>query len=550
MTEPDQHDVPEDALAATERDSVRTDCHVPAPGARAIDSKGQHLFRAAIIGVVSGLIAVAFRWALAGGEALRGDLLAWLHGVPAAAWWAWTVLPCAGLGLGSLVGWAVQRYSKDAAGSGIPHLKGVLLHVRTLEWKALAPIKFVGGVLGISAGLSLGREGPTVQMGAAVGQSIAAILRVPSRTVPQLLTCGAGAGLAAAFNAPLAGFLFVIEELHRELSARTFAGALVAAIAADIVARALGGDLPSFAISGYAAIPLGALPLAALIGVLGGVLGTIFNKSLAYSPKNRATTPRIPAWMWPGIAAAGCGLIAWWLPEAVGGGHGTAERLLGGKLQLGLDSLALLMGAKFLLTVVSYRSGAPGGIFAPILLIGALAGSMVGTGMIRLAPSLHAHGTAFAILGMAALFAGSVRAPLTGIVLIIEMTGNYHQLLALGITCLIADLTAEVLGGRPIYEQLLERDLEDRPKRNDEGTLVTAPRTVYVGVQRNSRLDGCTIRGAGLPSGCLVVLVERAGREVFPAAALLLAPGDHLTIVVPESEPGKAIEVVRLATGL
>src|SRR5262249_17522369 len=144
--------------------------------------------------------------------------------------WAWAVLPVLGLVIGSVVGYLTIRFAPDARGSGIPHIKGVLLHIRTMPWMTLLPVKFIGGILGMGVGLSVGREGPTVQMGAGVGKFVADILRVPSRSVPQLLSCGAGAGLAAAFNAPLAGFLFVIEELHRELSARTFGGALIAAL--------------------------------------------------------------------------------------------------------------------------------------------------------------------------------------------------------------------------------------------------------------------------------------------------------------------------------
>lgn len=514
------------------------------------DSKGRHLVRAAVVGVIAGLFAVGFKWALAESERSRTTLVDWLRALPHAKLWAWSVLPVLGLFLGSLVGWLVLRFSPDSPGSGIPHLKGVLLHVRSMRWKSLLPVKFLGGAVGIGAGLSLGREGPTVQMGAAIGQAVADLLRVPSRAVPQLLSCGAGAGLAAAFNAPLAGFLFVIEELHRELSARTFAGALVAALAADIVARALGGDLPSFAIRGYPAVPLAALPAAVLIGVVGGGLGVLFNRSLLRSAASTLNLRSIPRWVQPGIACAICGLVAWWLPEAVGGGHTTAERLLSGQLAWGAGLLLLLLIAKFALTMISYASGAPGGIFAPMLLLGAVAGAVIGKGLAHLFPALQPHTTAFAILGMAALFTGSVRAPLTGIVLIIEMTGNYQQLLALGVACLIADLTAGALRDTPIYESLLEADLHRKVPVNPPSDEPSSPRAIYVGVQHGSALAGCTVRVSGLPSGCLVVAVERGGREILPEAGLLLHPGDHLSILVPEDEPQKAMEVIRLATGL
>ena len=523
--------------------------HKPAPGS-ARDTKGRHLVRAAIVGVLAGLVAVGFKWSLTESERSRAGLVEWLRTLPHAGLWAWSVLPAIGLLIGSLVGWLVIRFSPDASGSGISHLKGVLLHVRSMRWKSLLPVKFIGGAIGIGAGLSLGREGPTVQMGAAIGQAVANVLRVPSRAVPQLLSCGAGAGIAAAFNAPLAGFLFVIEELHRELSARTFAGALVAALSADIVARALGGNLPSFAISGYSAIPLAALPAAALLGVIGGALGVVFNRSLLASSAAALRTRTVPRWALPGLACGACGLVGWWLPDAVGGGHLTAEHLLSGHLAWGFWALLLLLVAKFVLTVVSYASGAPGGIFAPMLLLGAIAGAMLGGQLSKLFPSLQSHSTAFAILGMAALFTGSVRAPLTGTVLIVEMTGNYQQLLALGVTCLIADLTAGALRDKPVYEALLEADLHRRPSAGTAPAEVAAPRTIYIGVQRGSSIDGRSIRECGLPHGCLIVGIERAGRELHPDAHLVLHSGDHLTVVVPEGEADKAMTLVRLSTGL
>ncbi len=301
---------------------------------------------------------------------------------------------------------------------------------------------------------------------------------------------------------------------------------------------------------GYPAVPLAALPAAAFIGVVGGGLGVVFNRLLLRSSAAALNIKTVPRWVLPGIACAVCGLVAWWLPEAVGGGHLTAERLLSGQLAWGVGLLLLLLIVKFALTLVSYASGAPGGIFAPMLLLGAVAGAVIGEGLAKLFPALQPHTTAFAILGMAAFFTGSVRAPLTGIVLIIEMTGNYQQLLALGVACLIADLTAGALRDKPIYESLLEADLHRKAPTNRSSDEPSAPRAIYVGVQPGSAMAGCTVRVCGLPPGCLVVAVERGGREILPESGLVLHPGDHLSILVPDDEPQKAMEVIRLATGL
>ncbi|MGE3107632.1 MAG: H(+)/Cl(-) exchange transporter ClcA [Phycisphaerales bacterium] len=509
-------------------------------------SRRLHFLRAAVVGIVSGLLAVAFRRALAEAELGRAELLRELHRDPATAGWGWVVLPLVGAGVGCFVGWITQRFAPHASGSGIPHLKGVLLHVRRMEWRRLLPVKFIGGVLGIGVGLSLGREGPTVQMGAGAARAMASMLRTPKRDVPQLLSAGAGAGLAAAFNAPLAGLLFVVEELHRELSSRTAAGALVAAVGATVVAQALGGAAPSFMIRGLEALPLDTLPLACAIGVFGGALGVAFNQSLLASQAAALRQRAIPRWMLPGLAGVLVGLVAWWLPEAVGGGHLAAEQVLRGTTGISLGLLLLILCVKFLLTAASYASGAPGGIFAPMLLLGALLGAAFGDAAPRLLPAYAGHAQVLAVLGMAAVFVGSVRAPLTGIVLISEMTDGYALLFPICITSLAAFLTAEALRGRPIYEALLEADLH----RTGSGDSRVEPRTVYIGVQTGSSLAGKKIIDAGLPRGCLVVGLERFDTTLLPTAQTELQPGDHVTILVPGHLTDAPLQIVQLCTGL
>lgn len=493
-----------------------------------------------MVGVLAGLVAVAFRWALHHADDARGALLAFLHEHHPA--WGWAVLPIVGFGLGSLVGWGVRTYEPSASGSGIPHVKGVLVRVRELRWTWLLPIKFVGGVLCIGAGASLGREGPTVQMGAAVGQMVASILRVPRRTVAQLVSSGAGAGVAAAFNAPLAGFLFVLEELHREMSQLTYGGALVAAVSATAVSYALSGQLPSFEVRNFAVLELSHLPLAAILGVAGGLLGVAFNRSLLAAQARAHRWPKARAWLLTGLLTSVAGLVAWWVPEAVGGGHGTAQGLLRGAMLLPLGALVGLLLAKFALTVLSYASGAPGGIFAPMLLMGAILGLIFGRLAAMVVPSLEANHAAFAVLGMAVAFTASVRAPLTGIVLIMEMTQNYGQLFALCIACMGAYFTAELLRDRPIYEALLEEDLA-------RSGVVAHPdelTPVVMSVQRGSAVEGKKVRDAGFPQGSLVVSVERAGKELVPSAGLVLAPGDHITVFVPGDRTQDALRVVDL----
>ncbi len=506
-------------------------------------SRRLHFARAAVIGLCAGLLAVAFRHVLATAEVARGRLLDSLHTHPA---WGWLILPAIGLAAGCAVGWCTQRFAPEAAGSGIPHLKGVLLHVRTLSWKSLLPVKFFGGVIAIGSGLSLGREGPTVQMGAAIARALAGPLRARPTDLPQLLSAGAGAGLAAAFNAPLAGLVFVIEELHREMSSRTAAGALLAAVCATVVAQWLAGDTPSFEIHGLSALPLTELPLAAVIGVVGGLGGVLFNKSLLAAQHAGLAQTVFPRWALPGVVGVLVGLVAWWMPDAVGGGHAVAERVLGGTMVAGLGALTLLLIAKFLLTALSYGTGAPGGIFAPMLVLGAVCGAAFAQAAAHVWPSVGGYAQALAVLGMAGFFVGSVRAPLTGIILISEMTGGYDLLFPICISGLAAYLVGEALHDRAIYEALLEADLE----RTGHGPARAEPRTVYIGVQSNSTLAGATIASARLPRGCVIAAVERAGSSVIPAAETVLLAGDHISVVTPGDQPEAAMEVVRVCTGM
>lgn len=508
-------------------------------------SRQIHLFRAALIGLFAGLVAVGFKYSLLWGEEGRHNALAFFHThFPS---FGWAGLPIAGGLIGLLVGFTTQRLAPEAGGSGIPHLKGVLMHMRTLRFWPLAAVKFVGGVLGIGAGLSLGREGPTVQMGAAIAQGIADFMKVPRADVPQLLSAGAGAGLAAAFNAPLAGLVFIVEELHRELSSRTAIGGLVACVVATVVAHSLSGDLPTFEVHTTQSLPLAVLPWVCAVSVISAFGGVLFNNGLLKTQDWSIRSGKlVPRWTHPGIACAAIGLIAWWSEDALGGGHHLAQGLLSGSMTPALGTLFLLLSLKFVLTWFSYSTGAPGGIFAPMLLLGLLIGQLFSIAMSSVNPELAQFSTEMLVLSMAAFFVASVRVPLTGIVLISELTGGYALLLPICIAAGVGFVTAEALRDHPIYEALLEADLHR--KGQDAGG--DEPVSIYIGIQNGSALALRPLRQAGLPKGCLVVGVERGGKLLHPAADLELRPGDHITVLCPGNMPDAPSKVVQLCTGI
>lgn len=486
---------------------------------------------AALVGVLAGLVAVAFQWTLYEARMMQFSMRDAFATRPAIGM---TMLMASGAVLAGLAAWMTRRYCPSAAGSGIPHVKAVLLHLRPMPWKRILAVKSVGGVLAIGSGMSLGREGPTVQLGAAVGQAVTDLGRLPASAKRQLIASGAGAGLAAAFNAPLAGFIFVLEELQRELSALTYGMALIAAVAADVVTRMLTGQLPSFHVVGYPTPSLRALPIYAVVGVAAGLLGIAFNTSILRS-KDWLKRTKLPVWLIPMVVGAIAGAVLWLLPAAAGDGHKTAEGIIRGNVT-SIEVLFAVLVVKFTLTIISYGAGTPGGIFAPMLVLGAIVGLLVGRLGAYVLPEVAATPAAFAVVGMAALFSASVRAPLTGIVLIVEMTHNYEQLLALLVACLVAYLVAEERC-KPIYEALLEKDLHES---GAEGLSHAEPILHDFVIETGSRMDGKLVKDLDFPEGCLLVSVKRSGNEFVPKGKSKLLAGDEIMVIAA----GKAASAI------
>lgn len=486
--------------------------------------------RAALVGACAGVVALLFRAALTGADVLRNGLLSWSHSMPALGWVFPVLFTMVGAGISVAM---TRRYAPEASGSGIPHLEAVLHRFRKLDWKRVLPVKFFGGVLAIGSGLALGREGPTVQMGGALGDAISRWLKVSERERLTLISAGGGAGLAAAFNAPLSGLIFVLEEVRRDFQPIVFGAAFVAAAIADIIARIGSGPFPVFAVPSYPVPPLASLLVFALLGIAAGVLGVFFNRGLLAAIAAYGCVPA--RFVLPAAAVTGglVGLVGWFSPSLIGNGHALAESALKGELVLIVIPLFFIV--RFLLTVTSYGTGAPGGIFAPLLVLGALIGLAVGQIADRFWPEVVPIPAVFAVVGMAAYFTAIVRAPLTGIMLIVEMTGNYSQMLPLLVSCFCAYAVSEFLKDLPIYEALLERDL----RRGGEVHLLKEPAVVEFTVQANAPFAGLAVRSLGLPPGCILVRCSDGKREWVPRANTRLEPHMRITAVIaPDASAG------------
>ena len=410
---------------------------------------------ALIVGAAAGFVGAVFRLALEQADRLRDALIAWAHGEHLEGFLI-VVGACAAATL--VAASLVRRFSPYASGSGIPHVEAVLNGELPEAPFRIIPVKFGGGVLAIGAGLALGREGPSVQMGATMAHLIG---KVFGRNWPDcrvLLAAGAGAGLATAFNAPIAGAIFVLEELVRRFEPRIAIAALGASATAIAVSRVLLGNAPDFHVEALNYAAAETRPLYFVLGAIAGLMAIVYNRSLLATIAAAERLVRLPVELRAGLIGAAIGTLAWFRPDLVGGGDTNTQRTLAGAEALAILPLVFLL--RLGLGAVSYAAATPGGLFAPLLVLGAQLGLFFGL-LSRLAfPDLDIQPEGFAIVGMAAFFTGVVRAPLTGIVLVTEMTANVTMLLPMLGACFAAMLIPTLLSDPPIYDSLRESILQ------------------------------------------------------------------------------------------
>ena len=412
-----------------------------------------------IVGAATGLLGTLFRLALEHADRLRGLFVAWAHGHVTGL-----VLVLAAAAVSTaLAAWLVRRFAPEASGSGIPHVEAVLNADQPAAPLVLIPVKFFGGVLAIGAGLALGREGPTVQMGASIAHLFGTLVRRNADDCRVLLAAGAGAGLATAFNAPIAGAVFVLEELMRRFETRTAIAALGASAGAIAVARLIHGDPPDFQFAAQPFPGTGTVPAHLALGVVVGLAGVAYCRAILWALATADGLARWPAEVRAALVGAGVGLLAWFAPDLVGGGDAITQRALAGTGAL--SSIALVFLIRFGLGAVSYAAGTPGGLFAPMLVLGAQTGLVFGRICIHWFPGVAASPGAFAVVAMAAFFTAVVRAPITGIVLVTEMTASFTLLLPMLTACFTAMVVPIMLRCPPIYESLGERLPHKRKRR-------------------------------------------------------------------------------------
>ena len=408
------------------------------------------------VGLGAGISISIFRYLLAGSEILRPVIYHNLREALADGQWQWLALYILSFIIIAYLLKLIVAREPMCTGSGIPQIKGILQGDMSMRWFSVLWSKIIGGVLAIGAGMSLGREGPSVQIGACVGQGLSQTSRRTRFESRILMTAGAGAGLAAAFNAPLAGVIFGLEEMQKTISPALLLTGITASITAATVTEVVFGMSPVFSMGYLLPLPLNLFDILVVAGVVIGLLGRLFNIALAYSLDTYSRLG-LSGMKKPLVPLTLAGILGFVLPEILGGGNLLVDSLVITDYTIGF--LCLLFVGKFLFTMICFGSGVPGGIFLPMLVLGAAGGAVLAK-LLVLAGLLPAMYYAdIIVFGMAAYFSSVVKSPVTGSILILEMTGSFQHMLALLVVSLTAYVISDLTGGRPVYDELLDRAL-------------------------------------------------------------------------------------------
>jgi chloride channel protein, CIC family len=427
------------------------------PTSRPVDASGEgaeslvgFVLVAAVVGALTGLAAASFRLLLDYASKWRDSLSGWAHG----SWWGLVVVVAVCAACTSIAAALVGRIEPNAEGSGIPRVEAVVEGRAEPGRFRILPIKYVGGLLSIGAGLALGREGPSVQMGGSIAVIVASVTRRSRADLRILAAGGAAAGLATAFNAPIAGGVFVLEELVKRFDPRTTLATLVASASGFMVAYPFVHSGTVFSMPALAEPRLANAGWVLAVGIVAGLLGVLYNKAIMFGLR-KADTSRWPVEVRGALIGTAVGILVWCAPTLAGGGDNLTQQALLGHGTLW--AVAGVLALRFVLGVVSYAAATPGGLFAPMLVLGADIGLIVALVAAHFAPHTAPNPAAFALIGMAAFFTASVHAPVTGLILATELTGTTNQLPPMLGACAIALLIAITLRSQPIYGLLADR---------------------------------------------------------------------------------------------
>ena len=440
-----------------------------------------------VIGALVGMVVVAFIVVTEGlGEAL----------LPAdGKSWRRILVPI----IGALsTGFLLYRYFPEARGSGIPQTKAALyaqggvISFRTIFGK------FFCSSTSLASGMALGREGPSVHVGAGIASILGRTLGLPREKVQSLLPVGSSAALAAAFNTPIAAVLFALEEVVGNLHAPVLGSVVLSSATSWLVLRLMLGDEPLFHVPEYQVVHPIEFAIYALLGLIGGLVSVLFVKTLLRMRERFLSMPRKTRWVQPAVGGLVVGVMGFFVPSVLGVGYDSVSDALNGKMAI--QVMAILVVLKLIAVTTSYASGNAGGIFGPSLFIGAMVGGTVGSVAHFLLPELTATPGAYALVGMGTAFAGILRVPMTSVIMIFEITHDYAIIVPLMISNLISFFVSYKLQREPIYEALAlqegihlpaaetgKRHLQVRLAMHAPSELLSPQLTVAEALERGSR---------------------------------------------------------------
>ncbi len=454
--------------------------------------------------------------------------------------------------VGLIVGIMVKIDPK-IGGSGIPQVAGELRGLIKTDWRRILPLKYFGGILSVSAGLKIGREGPSIQMGAAVGQGFSEVFKRPKTEKTFLISSGAAAGLAAAFNTPLSGLVFALEEVHHNFSSVALVSAMSASLSAGLTSALVLGYKPVLYVERLAHIPFRVYGYLMIMAFLASLSAFLFTGGISVGKKiyARLKIPVVAKVMIPFLIT---GIVILLNTDLYGSGEHFI--LLSDGAHLTIEKLLFIYLVTIVLLIIAFSSGLPGGIFFPMLVLGSLFGNMFGQILAQLGLIDGNLILVFAVLSMCAYFSAIVRSPITGIILILELTGSFHFLLPLGVVALVSYLTAEFFRLKPVYEMLLTYQLhpellvgkpmqaKEKRKKNPRESSIVVEFPVYF----NSKCDGRYIKDIDWPKGVLLVSIKRGDREILPKGDVKLLGGDYIVCVHDVDELDALKEKIHIIT--
>ena len=482
----------------------------------------------ALVGVAAGLVVSLYRMALGGAEeSMRRTTQLLSQNGAAVVIWLLVVLVLA------RVVYLIMKYVPDVKGSGIPLTEAEVAGIADACWWKILPAKFVSGVLVTLAGLSLGREGPSVQLGGSAAKAVSRGLKRPRGEERLLITCGAAAGISAAFHAPLAGVLFAVEEIHREFSAPLVIAVMTASAVADFVASNLLGIAPVVSLGYMGELPHIDYIAVIVLGVLSGFLGAGYNKGLYFLKDVAKKLDSFGRGTRITIVFVLSAVLAFVAPQLLCGGDALIASL-GESWTWSPTTLIALLLAKAAVTAMAYSSDAPGGTLMPLVAIGCTWGALFGLIVVRAWGMDTGYVTNFIALGMAGIFAASVRAPVTAVVLVFELTGSFDALLSLATVSVIAYVTANITRVVPFYENGLAPLMAEATHTEAETSTEKSYFDVVVGA--GSQIEGQHVAEIPWPNGARIVYLERSGEKIIPTGDTVIMALDCITFIVDETE--------------